>query len=69
VLDDELTLLDGTEVISWDRVIKLTTERFPGRLPPLISLYTVLREGHETTLAGREYYNRDLVFARLIAGA
>jgi len=51
VLDDELTLLDGTEVISLRGVAKITNDH-----RWCYELRTLFR--HETTLQGREYYHR-----------
>lgn len=51
MLDDELTLLDGTEVISLAGVAKITKDRRWA-----YELQDLLR--HEVTLDGRKYYNR-----------
>lgn len=60
MLDDDLTLLDGTEVISTAGVAKLT-----GDLELAHDLLTSV--SHETTLQGQRYYHRAVVL-RLVAG-
>jgi hypothetical protein len=61
VLDDELTLLDGTEVIAASAVIKITGNS--------AQAYDLLRKiKPATTLSGRRYYDKALL-ARLVASA
>jgi hypothetical protein len=61
VLDDELTLLDGTEVISESVVIQITGNADDAR--DLLS-----KVEPETVLSGRWYYDKANLL-RLVAGA
>lgn len=62
MLDDELTLLDGTNVVTAEAVARLTSEDF---------WYTQLLLSHglqpETVLDGSAYYERDAALT-LVAG-